>query len=127
MLRWTCGKTMIDMIPNGVYRSEIEVKTIINKIREVSFSAGCPKGSGMISLHLTSLLVLDKIVDEPLVLYAGLVVEEMCKIVEQLVKVVEESLKIVDDTEMDCNEVDDCCSKDVCFVIVVPRTPIVPY
>nr|GEW47349.1 hypothetical protein [Tanacetum cinerariifolium] len=61
------------------------------------------------------------------VLYAGLVVEEMCKIVEQLVKVVEESLKIVDDTEMDCNEVDDCCSKDVCFVIVVPRTPIVPY
>nr|GEY79847.1 putative RNA-directed DNA polymerase [Tanacetum cinerariifolium] len=34
MLRWTCGKTMLDMIPNGVYREELEVETIINKIRE---------------------------------------------------------------------------------------------
>nr|GEX76064.1 protein transport protein SEC24-like CEF [Tanacetum cinerariifolium] len=34
MLRWTCGKTMLDMIPNGVYRAELEVETIINKIRE---------------------------------------------------------------------------------------------
>nr|GEX50814.1 putative cytochrome P450 [Tanacetum cinerariifolium] len=34
MLRWTCGKTMIDMIHNGVYRVELEVKTIINKMRE---------------------------------------------------------------------------------------------
>ncbi|GJX68366.1 ataxia telangiectasia mutated family protein [Tanacetum coccineum] len=34
MLRWTCGKTMLDMIPNGVYRAELEVETIINKMRE---------------------------------------------------------------------------------------------
>nr|GEY74608.1 hypothetical protein [Tanacetum cinerariifolium] len=34
MLRWTCGKTMLDMIPNGVYRAELEVETIINKIRK---------------------------------------------------------------------------------------------
>ncbi|GJT88787.1 hypothetical protein Tco_1070504 [Tanacetum coccineum] len=34
MLRWTCGKTMLDMIPNGVYKAELEVETIINKIRE---------------------------------------------------------------------------------------------
>nr|GEV15765.1 craniofacial development protein 2-like [Tanacetum cinerariifolium] len=34
MLRWTYGKTMLDMIPNGVYRVELEVKTIINKMRE---------------------------------------------------------------------------------------------
>ncbi|GJU39989.1 hypothetical protein Tco_1192946 [Tanacetum coccineum] len=34
MLRWTCGKTMLDMIPNGVYRVKLEVETIINKIRE---------------------------------------------------------------------------------------------
>ncbi|GJW39504.1 hypothetical protein Tco_0065349 [Tanacetum coccineum] len=34
MLRWTCGKTMHDMIPNGVYRAEFEVETIINKMRE---------------------------------------------------------------------------------------------
>ncbi|GKC68632.1 hypothetical protein Tco_1101230, partial [Tanacetum coccineum] len=32
MLRWTCGKTMLDMIPNGVYRAELEVETIINKM-----------------------------------------------------------------------------------------------
>ncbi|GJX72808.1 retrovirus-related pol polyprotein LINE-1 [Tanacetum coccineum] len=34
MLMWTCGKTMLDMIPNGVYRAELEVETIINKMRE---------------------------------------------------------------------------------------------
>ncbi|GJZ56632.1 hypothetical protein Tco_0611825 [Tanacetum coccineum] len=34
MLRWTCGKTMLDMIPNGVYRAELEVETIIYKMRE---------------------------------------------------------------------------------------------
>ncbi|GJU07795.1 hypothetical protein Tco_1124225 [Tanacetum coccineum] len=34
ILRWTCGKTMLDMIPNRVYRAELEVETIINKIRE---------------------------------------------------------------------------------------------
>ncbi|GJZ25676.1 RNA-directed DNA polymerase, eukaryota [Tanacetum coccineum] len=34
MLRWTCGRTMLDMIPNGVYRAELEVKNIIDKIRE---------------------------------------------------------------------------------------------
>nr|GEU64172.1 ataxia telangiectasia mutated family protein [Tanacetum cinerariifolium] len=34
MLRWTCGKTMLDMILNGVYRAELEVEAIINKMRE---------------------------------------------------------------------------------------------
>ncbi|GKC53078.1 hypothetical protein Tco_1075823, partial [Tanacetum coccineum] len=34
MLRWTCGKTMLDMIPNRVYRAELEVSTIINKMKE---------------------------------------------------------------------------------------------
>nr|GEU52210.1 reverse transcriptase [Tanacetum cinerariifolium] len=34
MLRWTCGKTMLDMVPNGVYRVKLEVETIINKMRE---------------------------------------------------------------------------------------------
>nr|GEU45395.1 hypothetical protein [Tanacetum cinerariifolium] len=34
MLRWTCGKIMLDMIPNGVYRAELEVESIINKMRE---------------------------------------------------------------------------------------------
>ncbi|GJW00939.1 retrovirus-related pol polyprotein LINE-1 [Tanacetum coccineum] len=33
-LRWTCGRTMLDMIPNGVYRAELEVENIINKMRE---------------------------------------------------------------------------------------------
>ncbi|GKB64014.1 ataxia telangiectasia mutated family protein, partial [Tanacetum coccineum] len=36
MLRWTCGKTMLDMIPNGVFRAELEVESIIHKIREGS-------------------------------------------------------------------------------------------
>ncbi|GJV94485.1 retrovirus-related pol polyprotein LINE-1 [Tanacetum coccineum] len=34
MLRWTCGRTMLDMIPNVVYRAELEVENIINKMRE---------------------------------------------------------------------------------------------
>nr|GEW47924.1 hypothetical protein [Tanacetum cinerariifolium] len=34
MLRWTYGKIMLDMILNGVYRAELEVETIINKMRE---------------------------------------------------------------------------------------------
>ncbi|GJZ20789.1 hypothetical protein Tco_0557379 [Tanacetum coccineum] len=34
MLRWTYDKTMIDMIPNGVFRAELEVETIFNKMRE---------------------------------------------------------------------------------------------
>nr|GEV95021.1 hypothetical protein [Tanacetum cinerariifolium] len=34
MLRWTSGKTMLDMIPNGVFRAELEVKSIIHKMRE---------------------------------------------------------------------------------------------
>nr|GEY82049.1 putative cytochrome P450 [Tanacetum cinerariifolium] len=34
MLRWTCGKTLLDMIPNGFYRVQLEVETIINKMRE---------------------------------------------------------------------------------------------
>ncbi|GJY56851.1 hypothetical protein Tco_0455966 [Tanacetum coccineum] len=34
MLRWTCGKTLLDMIPNGVYRTQLEVEMIINKMRE---------------------------------------------------------------------------------------------
>ncbi|GKD37029.1 ataxia telangiectasia mutated family protein, partial [Tanacetum coccineum] len=32
--RWTCGRTMIDMIPNEVYKAELEVENIINKMRE---------------------------------------------------------------------------------------------
>ncbi|GJS85341.1 hypothetical protein Tco_0751882 [Tanacetum coccineum] len=35
ILRWTCGKTLLDMIPNGVYRAQLEVESIINKMREV--------------------------------------------------------------------------------------------
>ncbi|GKE20067.1 hypothetical protein Tco_1431579, partial [Tanacetum coccineum] len=34
MLRWTCGKTMVDMILNRVFRAELEVETIIHKMRE---------------------------------------------------------------------------------------------
>ena len=32
MLRWTGGKTMLDIFPNGVFRTELEVVTIIYKI-----------------------------------------------------------------------------------------------
>nr|GEV37345.1 hypothetical protein [Tanacetum cinerariifolium] len=34
MLSWTCGKTMVDMIPNGVFRAELDVDSIIDKMRE---------------------------------------------------------------------------------------------
>lgn len=34
MLRWTCGKTMADMIPTGVFRENLEVVSIIDKLRE---------------------------------------------------------------------------------------------
>ena len=34
MLRWTCGKTLLDMIPNGVFRAKLEVENIISKMRE---------------------------------------------------------------------------------------------
>nr|GEU94296.1 probable transmembrane ascorbate ferrireductase 2 [Tanacetum cinerariifolium] len=34
MLRWTCGRTMVDMIPNGVFRAVLEVDSIIDKMRE---------------------------------------------------------------------------------------------
>ncbi|GKG38225.1 hypothetical protein Tco_0457448, partial [Tanacetum coccineum] len=34
MLRWTCGKTMVDMIPNRVFRAGLDVDSIIDKMRE---------------------------------------------------------------------------------------------
>ncbi|GJV34735.1 hypothetical protein Tco_1395135 [Tanacetum coccineum] len=34
MLRLTCGKTMLDMIPNRVFRAELEVESIIHKMRK---------------------------------------------------------------------------------------------
>nr|GEX16885.1 polyprotein, putative [Tanacetum cinerariifolium] len=34
MLRWTCGKTMVDMIPNEVFRAALDVDSIIDKMRE---------------------------------------------------------------------------------------------
>nr|GEW66769.1 hypothetical protein [Tanacetum cinerariifolium] len=34
MLRWTCGKTLLDMIPNGAFRRNMQVATIVNKMRE---------------------------------------------------------------------------------------------
>ncbi|GJY29823.1 retrovirus-related pol polyprotein LINE-1 [Tanacetum coccineum] len=34
MLRWTCGKTLLDMIPNGAFRRNLQVATIVNKMRE---------------------------------------------------------------------------------------------
>ncbi|GKD52409.1 hypothetical protein Tco_1281385 [Tanacetum coccineum] len=34
MLRWTYGKTMVDMIPNRVFRAELDVDSIIDKMRE---------------------------------------------------------------------------------------------
>nr|GEZ52042.1 polyprotein, putative [Tanacetum cinerariifolium] len=34
MLRWICGKTMIDMKPNGVFRAELDVDSIVDKMRE---------------------------------------------------------------------------------------------
>ncbi|GKE76975.1 hypothetical protein Tco_1543095, partial [Tanacetum coccineum] len=34
MLRWTCGKTLLDMISKGAFRRNIQVATIVNKMRE---------------------------------------------------------------------------------------------
>nr|GFB07876.1 putative cytochrome P450 [Tanacetum cinerariifolium] len=34
MLRWTCCKTMVDMIPNGVFRAKLDVDSIFVKMRE---------------------------------------------------------------------------------------------
>ncbi|XP_071728670.1 uncharacterized protein [Rutidosis leptorrhynchoides] len=34
MLRWTCGKTMLDMIPNSVFKENLEVRSISDKLRE---------------------------------------------------------------------------------------------
>ncbi|GJW48405.1 retrovirus-related pol polyprotein LINE-1 [Tanacetum coccineum] len=34
MLRWTYGKTRVDMISNGVFRAELDVDSIIDKMRE---------------------------------------------------------------------------------------------
>ncbi|GKA21145.1 retrovirus-related pol polyprotein LINE-1 [Tanacetum coccineum] len=34
MLRWTCGKTLLDMISNGAFRRNLQVATIVNKMRE---------------------------------------------------------------------------------------------
>nr|GEV58943.1 histone deacetylase 14 [Tanacetum cinerariifolium] len=34
MLRWTCGKTMVDMISNEVFRAALDVDSIIDKMRE---------------------------------------------------------------------------------------------
>ncbi|GJZ95526.1 hypothetical protein Tco_0667860 [Tanacetum coccineum] len=34
MLRWTYGKSMVDMIPNRVFRAELDVDSIIDKMRE---------------------------------------------------------------------------------------------
>ncbi|GJR80807.1 ataxia telangiectasia mutated family protein [Tanacetum coccineum] len=31
---WTCGKTLLDMIPNGAFRRNLQVATIVNKMRE---------------------------------------------------------------------------------------------
>ncbi|KAL6532685.1 hypothetical protein OROGR_013668 [Orobanche gracilis] len=34
MLRWSCGRTMMDRIPNGVFRNVLEVAPISAKVRE---------------------------------------------------------------------------------------------
>ncbi|GJR42788.1 hypothetical protein Tco_1310891 [Tanacetum coccineum] len=34
MLRWTCGKTLLDMILNEAFRRNLQVATIVNKMRE---------------------------------------------------------------------------------------------
>ncbi|XP_071694390.1 uncharacterized protein [Rutidosis leptorrhynchoides] len=34
MLRWACGKTRLDMIPNSVFRENLEVRSISDKLRE---------------------------------------------------------------------------------------------
>ncbi|XP_071713464.1 uncharacterized protein [Rutidosis leptorrhynchoides] len=34
MLRWICGKTMLDMIPSSVFRENLKVRSIVDKLRE---------------------------------------------------------------------------------------------
>ncbi|XP_071704173.1 uncharacterized protein [Rutidosis leptorrhynchoides] len=34
MLKWTCGKTMLDMIPNSIFRENLKVRSINDKLRE---------------------------------------------------------------------------------------------
>ncbi|GJZ49448.1 hypothetical protein Tco_0603638 [Tanacetum coccineum] len=34
MLMWTCGRTILDMIPNGAFRRNHQVTTVVNKMRE---------------------------------------------------------------------------------------------
>ncbi|KAL6535707.1 hypothetical protein OROHE_012551 [Orobanche hederae] len=34
MLRWSCGRTLLDKIPNGVFRNVLEVAPISAKVRE---------------------------------------------------------------------------------------------
>ena len=34
MLRWMCGRTMMDHIPNDAFRRALGVESIVNKIRE---------------------------------------------------------------------------------------------
>ncbi|KAL6578328.1 hypothetical protein OROMI_010656 [Orobanche minor] len=34
MLRWSCGRIMLDRIPNGFFRNELEVAPISLKVRE---------------------------------------------------------------------------------------------
>ncbi|GJR14962.1 hypothetical protein Tco_0797614 [Tanacetum coccineum] len=34
MLRWTCGKTILDMIPNGAFQRNLQVVIVVNKTRE---------------------------------------------------------------------------------------------
>ncbi|GKE49722.1 hypothetical protein Tco_1480980 [Tanacetum coccineum] len=34
MLKWAYGKTILDMMSNGVFRAELDVNSIINKMRE---------------------------------------------------------------------------------------------
>nr|GEV03995.1 hypothetical protein [Tanacetum cinerariifolium] len=43
MLRWTCGKTILDMILNGAFRRDLQVATIVNKMREGVKRMGRPK------------------------------------------------------------------------------------
>nr|GFD04777.1 polyprotein, putative [Tanacetum cinerariifolium] len=71
MLRWTCGKTMLDMIPNRVFKAELEVESIIHKMRKgrlrcsmrntkfFSVEVGLHQGSA-ISPYLFS-LILDEL------------------------------------------------------------------
>nr|GEV81607.1 hypothetical protein [Tanacetum cinerariifolium] len=41
MLRWTCGRTMVDMIPNGVFRAVLEVDSMMVRACQEE-TANCP-------------------------------------------------------------------------------------